>query len=137
MASHIEMKRVGDDPASVVRLATILLDLADADWTDWEIDFLSSMASRQTVSGSLTLRQREILFGLESRSKNYTMIAGAKVQSLVANCCMAIKELNEEDEEFLLSLKDRSATHLRKGSAIRLLHCAKQLQLVKSYVWID
>jgi hypothetical protein len=137
MASYKDMKRLGDDPAAVVSLATNLLGLTDADWTDWELDFLSSMAARASESGTLTLRQREILFELEGRSKNYTMIAGARVQNLVANCCIASKELDEDDEEFLRSLKDRSITHLRKGAAIRLLQCAKQLQLVETYVWIE
>jgi hypothetical protein len=43
MIDYREINALGKDPSRARRLAQFLLTLTDAEWTDWELDFLDHM----------------------------------------------------------------------------------------------
>lgn len=135
MASHKEMKRLADDAAAVRNLATALLNHPDADWTDWEIDFLENMA-RFEGPEPISTRQREVLFELRDSSRHYSSVDGLSVANLVRDCWIARLDLSEDDELFISDLKSKSVVTLKRRQLLRLLHCSRELQLIHHYVAI-
>lgn len=134
--NHKEMKRLAEDPAAVRSLATMLLKMRGCEWTDWEIDFLENM-QRHAGSEPISIKQREVLSELRDRTKTYTIIDGLSVKKLIDDCWIAHLDLSEEDEAFIGSLKDQSEKPIRERPLLRLLHCARQLNIVERYVAID
>lgn len=133
MASHIEMQRLANDPAAVRALAQLLLGQGDANWTDWEVDFLDSMASRAGCD-PLTIRQREVLVELRDNARSYRQIEGLSVAGLVRECWLARMDLEEDDEAFIAALKSADTAVLKRRPLLRLLHCARQLGIIDGFV---
>ncbi len=133
MASHIEMQRLADDPAGVRSLASYLLTVNEVGWTDWEVEFLGSMATRSNPE-PLSIRQREILFELRDDAKTYEKIDGFSVKTLMRDCWLARMDLSEDDEEFIDHLKQKDETALKRRPLFRLLHCARQVGLIDRFV---
>ena len=133
MASHIEMQRLAGDPAAVRTLAQHLLGQPDANWTDWEVDFLDNMASR-AGSDPLTMRQREVLVELRDNARSHRQIEGLSVAGLVHQCWLARMDLEEDDEAFIVALKSANTAVLKRRPLLRLLHCARQLGLIDGFV---
>lgn len=133
MASHIEMKRVAEDAAAVRRMAAMLLALADAEWTDWEFDFLEHM-SRFEGPDALSSRQREVLFDLRDRSELARDWRGISVARLIADCHAARFDLDEDDEAFIAGLAERRTPALRRGALRRLVQCAVRLGTIEAYL---
>ena len=111
MASHIEMKRLGDDPDAVQRLATSLLESAGCEWTDWERLFLEGMMDRRSTE-PLSARQREILVDLRDGAQTLTNVHGFAISRLVRECWLNRFDLEDEaDLAFIERLKARRADH--------------------------
>ncbi len=136
MSSHIEMQKLAQNPAAVGSLASYLLKLTDIGWTDWEIDFLDSMAGRSGRE-PISLRQREKLIELRDDARTYSSFDGFSVSSLVDRCWQARLDLSEDDEDFIVRLHDQRANSLKRRPVLRLLHCARQLHLIDGFVDID
>ena len=133
MSSYLEMQKLARNPAAVVTLASFLLKLPDVGWTEWEADFLENMAARDTAQ-TITTRQREKLIELRDDAKNYTKFDGLSVANLVRDCWIARLDLSEDDEAFVDALKSSSTTSLKKRPLMRLLRCARELDLVGRFV---
>lgn len=129
MASHRQMKALADDLGAVNALASSLLKMPDAGWTDWEVDFLEHMA-RIDGEAPLSMRQREILSELRDKSRSYTTVGGPRgirVTRLIAQCWEARADLSEEDEAFVARLFTAHTTALQVAPLARLIRCARQI----------
>lgn len=133
MASYTQMSRTAADPAAVRGMATFLLTVADADWTDWELDFLEHMREYDGPE-PLTMRQREVLFELNDKARSYRDYRGLSVRRLVRECWLARSDLDEDNEMFIAKLNDASPPSLKRASLHRLVRCARQLGVIDSSV---
>jgi hypothetical protein len=112
MQDYREIDRIRKDLVAVRSLAKRLLDLPDADWNDWEIDFLQHMA-RHKGPDPLTTRQGEKLIELRDDAEHYSSVHGLSVQSLINNCWLARDDLSrEEDKKIYRRLE---GDHLRQA----------------------
>jgi hypothetical protein len=122
MASYREIAALQKDAARARAVAQGLCKLDDMAWTDWELDFLHSMASRQH---NLTTRQGEKLIELRDDAVWYTAVDGFSLKALIDRCHLLRDELAEHDAAFIERLKAEGATRLRRKDARRLLSCAR------------
>jgi hypothetical protein len=136
MATYREMQKLSQNPGAVTMLAGYLRKLDTVAWTDWEMDFLDSMASR-TASEPISTRQGEVLAQLNDNAKSYSSLEGLSISSLVRDCWQARVDLSEDDEAFIVGLKEAQTTSLKRRQALRLLACARQLELIDGYISID
>ncbi len=133
MASHIEMKRLAEDADAVRTLARFLHHMDDCDWSDWELDFLDSMASRDTPE-PLSMRQREVLVELRDRAELARDWRGIPIRRLIEQTHLARLDLDEDDEAFVIGLADRWPTSLRKGQLARLVRLAARVGVIEPYL---
>ena len=136
MASHIAMQKLAQNPAAVVSLATSLLQMPGVTWTDWETDFLEAMARRDTAQ-AISTRQREKLMELSDDAKSYSKFDDLSVAALVRSCWTARLDLADDDAAFVEGLKAASTTRLKRRPLMRLLRCAKDLDLVHGFIHVD
>jgi hypothetical protein len=133
MATYREMHKLSQNPGAVTMLAGYLRKLDTVAWTDWELDFLDSMASRSS-SEPISTRQGEVLAQLNDNAKSYTSLEGLSIASLVRDCWQARVDLSEDDEAFIVGLTENRVTSLKRRQALRLLACARQLELIDGYI---
>ena len=136
MATHIEMKALAGNAAAVTSLAGYLASLSDGGWTDWEVNFLDSMA-RHRGPDPITMRQREVLIELRDSVKSFARVDGMRVARLVQDCWCARLDLEEDDALFIERLHAAASPSLKRRPLLRLLGCARQLNLVTGYIAID
>lgn len=129
------MKALAENADRVRSLARALIAQEDHVWTDWEIDFLESMAAHQGPE-PLSQRQREVLAELEDVSKYVSTVDGMSVTSLIRDCFEARLDLDEEDEEFVEGLVKAGKTSLRRRPLRRLIACSRRLGLIDHYVQV-
>ena len=124
MTDYREIHAIANDPARVRGIATYLLTLVDADWTEWEVDFLHDMVPRKEP---LSTRQGEKLVELRDNAVLYDKVDGFALKTLAEKCWLYRDELSESNCAFIERLKDAGLTSLRKPDAERLLRCARVL----------
>jgi hypothetical protein len=124
MPDYREILAIQKDPARARAMAQVLCKLDDIEWTDWELDFLTSIGTRRQ---DLTTRQGEKLIELRDEAVWYTAVDGFSLSALIERCHLARDELAEPDAEFIARLKAAGATRLRRKDARRLLRCARSL----------
>ena len=92
--------------------------VTDQDWTEWELDFLESLAAHMGPD-ALTTRQREKLVELRDDAEPISTFNGFNIGSLIEQCWLARQDLSDEDNiEFLEELKT-----LKGSSAARSDGC--------------
>ena len=129
MASYIDMQKLAQSPGAVTMLADYLLKLETVAWSDWEIDFLENMAGR-TSTDPISTRQREVLAELKASATSHTTTRdGQSIRSLILKCWEARLDLDEEDEQFVVSLYDSKMTSLKPRQLGRLQNCVRQLHI--------
>jgi hypothetical protein len=131
MASHIEMLRIAGDPDAVRSLAKRLLAIPNHDWTDWEVDFLASMANFQGPD-LLTMRQREKLVELRDAAEYVSQYRGLSIKILNERCFVGRIELDEGDAQFIERLEGQSSMQRRKLG--RFLRCCRQLNEIETHM---
>lgn len=124
MTDYREINALQRDPERARRLAQILLALTDIEWTDWEFDFLRSMAARETDE-DLSTRQSEKIVELRDASVWHEKVDGFSLRFLIKNCSDMRHLLSEHDGEFVVRLKDEEVVKLRRRQAGRLMRCAR------------
>lgn len=138
--NHREMKALADNADAVRALAQYLLKLPERDaqvvWTDWELDFLDSMA-RHAGPDPLSMRQVEVLAELRDAARSYDRLDGMAVPRLIAQVWQARLDLEEADEAFIDGLKRSGARSVKRRQAAKLIACARQLGIVDHYVALD
>ena len=133
MASHRDMKRLAEDGHAVRSLAAFLLTADDCEWTDWELDFLDSMVTRETAE-PLSMRQREVLVELRDRAELSPDWRGIPVRRLIDQAHQARLDLDEDDEAFIITLTERRPLSLRRGQLARLVRIAARLGIIEPYL---
>ncbi len=66
------MSKTASSAEAVRNMANSLLSLKDAEWTDWELDFLDHMG-RFAGPEAISQRQREVLFELDAKGRNFSV----------------------------------------------------------------
>jgi hypothetical protein len=131
------MKDLAENPAAVRALARYLLVLVGRDeaqaWTDWEVDFLESMATRECEE-PLSMRQREVLSGLKSAAERHSEIDGMGVRSLIERCWLERADLDsDEDQEFIVALRTSGQRTVTGRQRWRLVRCCRELGVIEGY----
>jgi hypothetical protein len=131
------MKDLAENPAAVRALARYLLLLVGRDeaqaWTDWEVDFLESMATRECEE-PLSTRQREVLSGLKSAAERHSEIDGMGVRSLIERCWLERADLDsDEDQEFIVALRTSGQRTVTGRQRWRLVRCCRELGVIEGY----
>jgi hypothetical protein len=129
VATYLDMQKLAQNPGTVTMLASYLLKIETVEWTDWELDFLESMA-RRTSQDPISIRQREVLVELKDSATSHTTTRdGQSVRVLILRCWEARLDLDEEDERFVGDLYESKATSLKQRQLGRLQHCVRQLHI--------
>jgi len=126
-----EIERLRKDASHCRRLAAHLLHAAcESDWTDWELDFLESIATRCNHS-QFTYRQTEKLIELREANERVTEINGRTVTLMIEACWLARLDLSEDDEAFITKLHAQlyssNSDRIHRRTALRLAMIARQL----------
>jgi hypothetical protein len=122
MIDYRELDALAKDPRRASLTATMLLTLEDADWNEWEIDFLENLSSWKTP---LSTRQAEKLIELRDVGVLYDKIDGFALKALIDKLWTYRHEL--ADASFIEHLKASRAVKLRKRQALKLLAYARQI----------
>ncbi|MBS0241376.1 MAG: hypothetical protein JSS20_04310 [Proteobacteria bacterium] len=130
-----ELDRLTKDAVAVRNLARLLKAYPPETWTEWEIDFLASMAERDTAENA-SMRQCEVLLDMRDNARSYSSIKQFSVRELIERTWLAHVDLEEDDEEFVRSLRSSGATTIKRRAANRLLRCAHQVDAIHERVWL-
>ncbi len=131
MTSHIEMLRIAQDPVAVRSLAKRLMAIPNHVWTEWEVDFLESMAKFKGPD-LLTMRQREKLVELRDDAEYLTHYRGLSIKILNDKCFLGRNDLDLPDAAFIEALKGQPSIQRRKLG--RFLRCCRQLNELESHM---
>lgn len=129
MASHTQMARTAANADAVQRMAAFLLTMSDAGWTDWELDFLEHMREHEGLE-PISMRQREVLFELNDKARNYRDYQGIPVRRLLNQCWCARLDLDEDEEDFIAGLHATNPSSLKRRALYRLVHLAHKLGII-------
>jgi hypothetical protein len=126
MASWVEIERVRKDPATVRRIAKDALARGP---NEWEAEFLEA---RTSCRGELTTRQSEKLLEIRDDLVMMTEVGygNYSVRILLDKCHMARLDLDEADEVWIVKVREKHPTMIRRRDAGRLMRCARQLNLI-------
>jgi hypothetical protein len=129
MATYLDMQKLAQNPGTVTMLASYLLNIETVEWTDWELDFLESMA-RRTSTDPISTRQREVLVELKDNATSHTTTRdGQSVRALILRCWEARFDLDEESEQFIVDLYERKLMSLKPRQLGRLQRCVYNLNI--------
>jgi hypothetical protein len=129
MPSYKEMHELARNPVKVRTLARRLL-VTQEDRTDWEHDFLESLAAHYGPE-ALSTRQCEKLIELRDGAEHvYTTFEGFSVATLIEGCILARLDMDYDDDiNFIEGLKGaRSIKRRQLGS---LLRCCRRFGVIE------
>jgi hypothetical protein len=130
MAMWSEIERFRKDAAAARDLAAWLFSLKERDaLTDWEAGFLESLREK-TYLDELSTRQAEVLLEIRDAVELVSKHRGFNVGSLIRGCYLARLDLEEEDEDWIIKIHERSPLSIRRKELGRLWKCARQLHLL-------
>ena len=137
MNAHRAMKDLAENPEAVRSLARYLQALGKAEpamvWTDWEVEFLESMATRDTAE-SLSKRQREILTELRNAAERHSKVDGFSVRALIERCWLERADLDDDDaQDFIENLKTSGLQTVTRRQLGRLLGCCRALGIIEPH----
>lgn len=122
MSKERQINALAKDPLRARNTANYLLSFRDVEWTDWELDFLESMAGR---ADELSYRQAEKLLELRDGAVRHTHASGIRLSAMLETLWRQREDLDSDDDRaFLERLKLRGETALRRRDALRLRYCA-------------
>jgi hypothetical protein len=128
MASWSEIERIRKDPDGARLVAQRLRSIDSL--TDWEGGFVDSLAERKSQE-DLTTRQAEKLVQVRDENTFVSSWHGFSVAALIRRCFEGRLDLSEEDEDWILDLKNNDTRSVRQRDAYRLMKCARQLNLIE------
>lgn len=132
MASWKEIERVRKGVAEARSIAAGLLKFNSRDMTEWEASFLESIA-RHPDDDPLTTRQVEKLLQIRDDLTFVTeTYNGLSVQILIEKIHLARADLSDDDEEWIVKLRERNGRSIARKHVGRLMNLAGQLVLVDS-----
>lgn len=133
MASDRDIHEHIINPTRALSVVGYLRSIPDAIYTEWEEDFLANLQDKLPAE-QLSRRQVEVLLDLRDAAKSYTVVDGYNVAKLVRDCWIARQDLSEDDEEFIDRLKSSNTISLKRRAVLKLLACAKDLNLIDHFV---
>ena len=83
MANYRDINALAKEPKRVRSTASFLLTLADAEWSDWELDFLEGMSEH---ADELSTRQAEKLAELRDDAVRYMSASGFRFETIINAC---------------------------------------------------
>jgi hypothetical protein len=122
MINYRELDALTKDPRRASLTAAMLLSLDNADWNEWEVDFLENLS---TWTAPLSTRQAEKLIELRDAGVLYDKIDGFSLKTLIDKLWIYRHEL--ADADFIHHLKASGTVKLRKRQALKLLAYARQI----------
>ena len=132
MVDHRELNALAKDPPRANQLAAMLLQLQEADWNEWELDFLENIA---TWKSDLSTRQAEKLIQLRDAGTLYDKIDGFSLKRLIDRIYIYRDECG--DDNFICRLKESGVIKLRRRQAIKLLAIARHMGEIEPHQgWI-
>ena len=105
MADYRKIDALSKDTERAGALARYLLSLEEISWTDWELDFLSSLATR---TRPLTKAEQGKLKKLEERLTDGLSAAEAKTLAALRDVVARSEQLTLRQSEKLVELEDAS-----------------------------
>ncbi len=125
MANYRDINALAKEPKRVRSTASFLLTLTDAEWSDWELDFLEGMSKHDD---ELSTRQAEKLVELRDDAVRYTSASGFRFATIITACWRNRFDLESDDDiAFIELLKDNGEVALRRRDAMRLRQSAEEL----------
>ncbi len=91
---------------------------------------MDSLAERKSQE-DLTTRQAEKLVQVRDENTFVSSWHGFSVAALIRRCFEGRLDLSEEDEDWILDLKNNDTRSVRQRDAYRLMKCARQLNLIE------
>jgi hypothetical protein len=128
MASWQEIDRVRKSLPEVRSVAERLL--ATPDLSSWETDFLQDI-SRIDDRDELTTRQAEKLLQIRDDAEFVGRYRGFSVRLLLDQCYLARIDLSEADEAWIVELRQRNRSVVRRRHIGRLIRCARKLHVLE------
>lgn len=105
-------------------LAARLQHLPDNDWTEWEWEWLGTMA-RKADTYAPSEKERLKLSEINSYAEQFSGYDGLSVAAMVSMCHRYHLDFTEEDSDFVVDLHCRQARVVRKRQLRRLIQlCA-------------
>ncbi|MEM1371287.1 MAG: hypothetical protein AAGG72_03550 [Pseudomonadota bacterium] len=98
-----------------------------------EVEFLKQM-TRFEGPNALSTRAGEWLYDLNLRGLSYSAIFGFSIQKLISTTYLARFDLEEDDEDYVVSLQEQRPDKLTKRQARWLIKCAQQVGVLEGYV---
>ncbi len=137
MNAHRAMKDLAENPEAVRSLARYLQALGKTElpveWTDWEVEFLESMATRDTTE-PLSMRQREILTELRNSAERHSKVDGFCVRGLIERCWLERADLDDDDaQDFIECLEASGQKSVTRRQLSRLLGCCRALGIIEPH----
>ena len=137
MNAHRAMKELAENAEAVRSLARYLQALGQTAppmaWTDWEVEFLESMATRDTAE-PLSMRQREILTELRNAAERHSKVDGFSVRALIERCWLERADLDDDDDQdFIENLKAAGLQSVSRRQLGRLLGCSRALGIIEPH----
>jgi hypothetical protein len=135
MASWREIERIRKDGRGFRELAKHLLTRTAPDvLTEWEAAFLAQICETVNVV-EYTNRQSEKLLQIRDDIELLDKIgAGFSVSKLIDGCYLGRLDLTEDQEAWIVALKQSAATAIRRRDAGKLLRFAAQLGIIEVVV---
>jgi hypothetical protein len=133
MASWREIDRISKSPAEARRIAAGLLKFHSLDLSEWEAAYLESIA-RHPEDEQLTTRQSEKLLQIRDDIQLISEYRGFSVAILVEKVHLARLDLSQDDEDWIVGIRQRSGGMISRKNAGRLLRLAHQLNLIEDEV---
>lgn len=137
MAARRKAKPFAEDldaiRATASRLLVLVSDPIAMEWTDWELDFLESMAGRATEE-PLSASQVEKLQQLVRLSTLHGTIDGLSVALLIASAALQADYVeDDEDRAFIRQLRQQGSKELRRRPAGRLVRICRELGVIEPH----
>lgn len=102
------------------------------DLTDWERDFLESLVARRPER--LSTRQAEVLFEIRDDNELISNVGGnIKVSNLIQRAYEARPDLDEGDEEWIVAIRNRGTTSLRRRHLEVAMHRSRNSDRVDPF----
>jgi hypothetical protein len=102
------------------------------DLTDWERDFLESLVAGPPER--LSTRQAEVLFEIRGDNELISNVGGnIKVSNLIQRAYEARPDLDEGDEEWIVAIRNRGTTSLRRRHLEVAMHRSRNSDRVDPF----
>lgn len=105
------------------QIAQELFDHSEADWTDWEWDWLQAM---RRLSRSPSEKERNKLSQLQWLNQSFSYWDGLAVEQMISICLPYTADFAESDADFVEALHKRGAKSVCRRELHHLIRLCKE-----------